>query len=68
VFGTAVAAEAGGITLNDDVNVFRESLDEFPRFGERRAAFESEIRFPFGNLRPASALNSMVARSCAISG
>jgi len=51
VFGTVVTAKSEEIALNDDVNVFGESLDEFPRFGERRAAFESEMRSPFGKLK-----------------
>jgi hypothetical protein len=41
MFRAAVAPEAEEVALNDDVNVFRKSLDEFPRFCERRVACAS---------------------------
>ncbi|MEJ0090565.1 MAG: hypothetical protein WDM80_12595 [Limisphaerales bacterium] len=34
VFGTVDAVKSKEIALNDDVNVFGESLNQFPRFGE----------------------------------
>ena len=46
MFRATVAAKAKKIALNDNVNVLRKSLNEFPAFGDRRAAFECKVRSP----------------------
>ena len=46
-FGSGVAAETQSLLVHDEINVFGETLDEFPRFGKRSAAFESEVRSNF---------------------
>ena len=38
-----LAAEAEGFFVHDEIDVLGEALDEFPRFRERGAAFESKV-------------------------
>ena len=42
----AVKAEHG--LVDDEVDVFGETGDEFPRFGQRSATFESKVRRDLG--------------------
>ncbi len=41
-----VAAETEKIAVDDDIDIFGETVNQLPCLGERRAAFEGEVRTP----------------------